>query len=155
LRGIPAEFLEVSKEIASDLREVLGIDKRNATSADQRFCVALQAGQGWRMQLGVRSELSGEQEVIVVDYYNLPIRCCGCYSFDHLIRECPSLKNPRTVSTWSEGVPVEDRSSAAVEEQARSKEQSGKGNSGPAKAKTTPQRDPARNTRTSEQRGGN
>ena len=113
LRGIPGEFLGVAKDIAAGLGELLGSDKRNACTADQRFCVALQSGQGWKTQLAVHNDITGEKVVILVDYCNLPIRCRCCHSTEHLIKDCPSIKSTPPVGDTSE-TPVEDRSSAAV-----------------------------------------
>lgn len=111
LRGIPGEFLGVAKEIAGGLGELLGSDKRNATCADQRFCVALQAGQGWKTQLSVTNENMGEKVIISVDYCNLPIRCRCCQSTDHLIKDCPGIKAPNSAG---ETQPSEDQNSAAA-----------------------------------------
>lgn len=111
LRGIPGEFLGVAKEIAGGLGELLGSDKRNAHTADQRFCVALQAGLGWQTQLAVTNENTGEKIVILVDYCNLPIRCRCCYSTGHLVKDCPGIKTP-SAGDQTDGPPAEDRDSS-------------------------------------------
>lgn len=103
LRGIPGEYLGVAKEIAGGLGELLGCDRRNASSADQRFCVALQSGLGWTTQLSVTNESTKEKIVISVDYCNLPIRCRLCHSTDHLICECPSQRRGTNDAEIGEG----------------------------------------------------
>lgn len=117
LRGIPGEFLSVAKEIAGGLGELLGNDRRNSSAADQRFCVALQAGEGWTTQLSVSNEVTGEQVLILVDYCNLPIRCRCCYFIDHLIKDCPGVRVTRTRSDTTDGAPAEDRVSSATSQQ--------------------------------------
>lgn len=105
LRGIPREFLGVGKEIAGGLGELLGCDKRNASLADQRFCVALQSGQGWKT---VTNDSTKEKVVIAVDYCNLPIRCRFCHSTEHLIRECPSFRRNNTEAEEVDSAPLVD-----------------------------------------------
>jgi len=88
LRGIPGEFLGEADKIAGGLGDLLASDRRNAHTAEQRFCVALQAGQGWRTQLRITNHTTQEQAIITVDYCNLPIRCRICMSTDHLAKDC-------------------------------------------------------------------
>lgn len=114
LRGIPGEYLGVAKDIARGLGELLGSDKRNASTADQRFCVALHFGQGWKTQLAVTNDYTGEKVVILVDYCNLPIMCRCCHLTNHLIKDCLGIKGPTPVSESIEGTPVEDRNSSTV-----------------------------------------
>jgi hypothetical protein len=90
LRKLRGEFLGVADQIAADLGEVVGSDKRNAYCTDQRFCVALTSGAGYRSQLSVTNECTGLVSIVEVDYGNLPIRCRFCASLEHLIRNCPS-----------------------------------------------------------------
>lgn len=95
LKEVPGELLGVAPEIAGGLGDLLGVDRNNEFSTDQRFCVALSTEGGWQMQVGVRNETTGELSVINIDYGHLPIRCRSCLSTDHLVRNCPSLQNPR------------------------------------------------------------
>lgn len=84
--------MQVASQIASGLDMLLGSDSRNATSVDQRFCVALEARAGWRTTLLVTNELSGAASEITVDYCNLPIRCRFCLSIEHLVKDCKGTK---------------------------------------------------------------
>lgn len=120
LRGIPGEFLGVAKDIAAGLGDLLGFDKRNDHTADQRFCVALQSGQGWKTQLAVQNEQTQEQILIMVDYCNLPIRCRCCYSTEHLMKDCPSIKSTGIPGESVDGAARDDGSSAAASGQAAS-----------------------------------
>jgi hypothetical protein len=88
LKGVPGEFLNVAAEMAGRLGDLLGSDKRNAYTTDQRFCVGLVSGAGYTMKLGVTNESTGKKEVILVDYCNLPIRCRYCLSTNHLVKDC-------------------------------------------------------------------
>lgn len=91
---MPEEFFDVAKEIAAGIGDLPGCDSRNPTSVDQRFCVALQAGQGWYTTVGITNATTKEKSLIVVDYYNLPIRCRICHSIDYLAKECKGAKRP-------------------------------------------------------------
>jgi hypothetical protein len=91
LKDVPGEFLNVAAEMASKLGELLGSDKRNVFTTDQRFCVGLVLGSGYKMKIGVTNESSGKKEEILVDYCNLPIRCCYCLSMAYLMKDYPGL----------------------------------------------------------------
>jgi hypothetical protein len=83
------------KEIARGLGELVGSDKRNTYCSDQRFCVALNAGNGYKAEVGVNNESTGVQSHIMVEYGNLPIRCRFCWAFNHLLKDCPTLDGKR------------------------------------------------------------
>lgn len=85
---MPCEFLGVAKELAGGLGELIGCNKRNATSSDQRFCVGLETGTGWKTHLSVQNDETGEKAIIVVDYSHLPIQCRCCLSTEHLVKDC-------------------------------------------------------------------
>jgi hypothetical protein len=53
LKGVPGELLDVVHEHARSLGQLLGSDQNNALSTDQRFCVALSTGAGWKTQISV------------------------------------------------------------------------------------------------------
>lgn len=93
LKNVPDEFLNVTSEIASGLGLVLGVDKRNEHMRDQRFCIGLLSGSGWRTHIAVDNEAKGEETLIAIDYGNLPIRCHICLSTKHLARDCPGLSS--------------------------------------------------------------
>jgi hypothetical protein len=97
----------VAAKMAGRLGDLLGSDKRNAFTIDQRFCVGLVSGSGYKLKLGVCNESTGKKEVILIDYYNLPIRCRYCLSTDHLVRDCPRIVG----KTEEEPPPVEKSSS--------------------------------------------
>lgn len=99
LRRVPDEFQGVARQIAQCLGEVLGGDKNNSTLEDQRFCLALPAGEGWEPSVTVTNATSGFSSTIIIDYINLPIRCRFCLDTDHRVKDCPGLANPRTRDT--------------------------------------------------------
>lgn len=91
LRRVPDEFQCMARQIAEGLGEVLGGDKQNSTLEDQRFCIALPAGDGWATSVEVVNDATGEQSSIIVDYANLPIRCRFCFDTNHKAKDCPAL----------------------------------------------------------------
>lgn len=93
LKKVEGEFLGSARQIAAGLGEVLGGDRRNAVTEDQRFCVTLTSGAPYEQFLGVTNPITGERSVIVVDYNHLPIRCRMCLAIDHLIKDCPVINN--------------------------------------------------------------
>lgn len=93
LKGVPDEFLGVAEQIASGLGELLGSDRRNQGSMDQRFCLGLLSGSGWKTQVVVKNAYTSKQEVILLDYCNLPIRCRFCLETDHLVKDCAGIPN--------------------------------------------------------------
>lgn len=48
LKDVQDEFLGVAEQIVGGLGELLGVDCRNLGSMDQRFCISLLSGLGWR-----------------------------------------------------------------------------------------------------------
>jgi hypothetical protein len=88
LKDVPGEFMRVAAEMASGLGELLGSDRRNAVSRDQRFCVGITSGAGYRTYLSVMNEFTGKEAMVLIDYCNLPIRCRYCLSPDHLVKDC-------------------------------------------------------------------
>lgn len=48
LKNVPNEYLKVAPKTASRLGLVLGVDKRNEHMRDQRYCIGLLSGLGWR-----------------------------------------------------------------------------------------------------------
>lgn len=78
LKGILREFLKVAPQIAAGLGALLGSDNRNSVATNQRFSVALQAGEGWHMLLSVTNTSNDKETIIIVDYRNLSIRCRFC-----------------------------------------------------------------------------
>lgn len=101
LRRVPDEFQCVAKQIAEGIGEVLGGDKQNSTLHDQRFCVALPAGNGWVTSVEVINDTTGEQSSIIIDYANLPIRCRFCFDTAHKAKDCPSLASQHNRDTTS------------------------------------------------------
>lgn len=91
MRHVPDEFQCVARQIAEGLGEVLSGDKQNSTLEDQRFCIALPAGEGWATSVEVVNDTIGEQTSIVLDYANLPIRCRYCMDTKHKAKDCPAL----------------------------------------------------------------
>jgi hypothetical protein len=95
LKEVRGEFLGVADQIAADLGEVVGSDKRNAYCTDPSFCVALTSGEGYRSQLSVTNECTGLVSIVDVDYGNLPIKCRFCASLAHLVKDCPAISENR------------------------------------------------------------
>lgn len=93
LKDVPDEFLGVAEQIAGGLGELLGVDRRNLGSMDQRFCLGLSSGAGWKTQVVVQNAVTGKREVIMIDYCNLPIRCRFCLATDHLVKDCTGVPN--------------------------------------------------------------
>ena len=91
LKAVPDEYVGVIKQVAQNLGEILGSDKRNAYSEDQRFCVALLSGRPYETSLGINNPVTGERSEIIIDYNNLPIRCRYCMATDHLVKDCGGL----------------------------------------------------------------
>jgi hypothetical protein len=96
LQSVPDEFVDVIKQIAQSLGEILGIDKRNSYSEDQRFCIALLSGMPYEIVKGIVNPVIGRRTEIVVDYNNLPIRCRYYMAIDHLIKDCPGLNEGKS-----------------------------------------------------------
>lgn len=81
--------------MAKDLGELLGSDKQNSTLADQRFCIGLTSGLGWKTSLSVTNVGTGEKAVILTDYCILSIQCRFCLSTNHLVKNCGGLLSKR------------------------------------------------------------
>jgi hypothetical protein len=96
LKAVPDEFVGVIKQIAQSLGEILGINKRNTYSEDQRFCIALLSGMPYETILGIVNPVTRERSEIVIDYNNLPIRCRYCMAIEHLIKDCPGLNEGKS-----------------------------------------------------------
>lgn len=117
LKNVPFEFLNVSADIAGDLGAVLGEDKRNQFSLDHRYCVGLPSGNGWKTKLTVENEFTKKEDVIIVDYGHLPIRCRLCLSTSHLVKDCPgrpfrSREEPEPSGCFQSGCAFGRRSAA-------------------------------------------
>lgn len=89
-----SEFLLVASQIAGGLDVVLGRDSHDTANAEQRFCVALEAGIRWCTLMSITNGTS-EDSVISVDYCNLPIRCPFYRSTKHLIKKCKGIKSSK------------------------------------------------------------
>lgn len=96
LRRVPYEFQRVARQIAQGLGKVLGGDRHNSTLEDQKFCLALLAGDGWKTSVTVTNAISRASSTIIVDYTDLPIRCRFCLDTDHRVKGCPGLSNLKT-----------------------------------------------------------
>ena len=91
LKNVPEEFLSSAQEMAGSLGTVLGRHRRNAVSADQKFCVAVKTGVPFDMVLEAMNPENGKSTLIHVDYNNLPIRCRYCLSTSHLVKNCSAV----------------------------------------------------------------
>jgi hypothetical protein len=91
LKEVPGEFHGVAAEIAGMLGELVGSDRRNPHCSDQRFGIALEAGNRYKAEVSFLNESTGVQSQIMVEYGNLPIRCRFCWAFDHLLKDCVAL----------------------------------------------------------------
>jgi hypothetical protein len=96
LIGVPCELLCGAHDLAASLRELLGRDRNNALATIQSFCVALNSEGGLKTHVKVTNNITGEEHLILVDYYNLPIRCRFCLATDHLIKDCWDLRPNNT-----------------------------------------------------------
>jgi hypothetical protein len=74
LKEVFGEFFEVVDKIVVGLEELVGSDKQNSFCSDQRFCVALQLGEGYRLQVYVKNKHTEVLSIVTLDYGNLPIR---------------------------------------------------------------------------------
>lgn len=116
LKDVTGEFINVAEEIAQGLGEILGRDRRNSTAVDERFCVGLTTGKGYRTKLSVTNESTGEKSIVMVDYCNLPIRCRYCFATTHMIKDCPTANGIQDQSS----APREKSTSASSPKKASS-----------------------------------
>ena len=93
-------------EIAKDLKELVGLDKCNDLRAKQRFCITLEFGEGWIIQLAVGNKSNNKQSITLVDYCNLLIRCRYCMATNHLVREYLEIKRSKAKENSSDGDPL-------------------------------------------------
>jgi hypothetical protein len=92
LKDVPGEYMSSAMELAESLDPVLGKNRGNPQSIDQKLCVALIAGSPFILQIEVVNPVNGKVSQIAVDYNNLPIRCRYCLATTHLVRERPTLE---------------------------------------------------------------
>jgi hypothetical protein len=89
LRQVKEEFMEVAKEIAARIGEVLGVDEGNDGVKDPRFCVGIPSGGGWEHSMQVTNGANNTKSTILIDYNYLPIRCRACGDTTHCLKDCP------------------------------------------------------------------
>lgn len=73
LKAVPDEMVSSVRDIAQSLGRVLGRDRGNRRSADQKFCVALTNGSPHALTIGAINPVTGKAARIQVDYNHLPI----------------------------------------------------------------------------------
>lgn len=95
LRGVKDEFISIAQELAQGIGTVLGRHRDNINSADQRFCVAVEGGKPFILEIEALNPVTEEIVKIQADYNNLPIRCRLCLSTSHLIKDCPTAYGNR------------------------------------------------------------
>lgn len=95
LKGVRDELLSSAQELAAGIGVVLGRHRNNSMSSDQKFCVAVQSGKPFDLEIITENPVTGEAVTIQVDYNNLPIRCRLCLSTSHLIRDCEKSSTQR------------------------------------------------------------
>lgn len=100
LKGVTDELLSSAQDLASGIGVVLGRHRGNATSSDQRFCVAVQSGRPFDLEISTENPITGGVVIIQVDYNNLPIRCRLCLSTSHLIKDCGNPLGQRRPATY-------------------------------------------------------
>lgn len=88
LKNVRDELLSSAQELAGGIGVVLGRHRNNTFSPDQKFCVAVQAGQPFTVEISTVNPVTSETMTVQVDYNNLPIRCRLCLSTSHLIKDC-------------------------------------------------------------------
>ena len=91
MKEVPRKFHGVATGIVGGLGKFIGSDRKNAHCFDQRFCVAMVAGNGYKVEVGVEIETTRVQSQIMVEYGNLPICCRFCWAFNHLLKDCLAL----------------------------------------------------------------
>lgn len=91
LKGVRDELLSSAQELAAGIGVVLGRNRNNGTSSDQRFCVAVQAGKPFDLEIVTENPVTGKEVIVQVDYNNLPIRCRLCMSTSHLLKDCEKM----------------------------------------------------------------
>jgi hypothetical protein len=96
LKDVPGEFRSSAMEIVESLGPVLGKNRSNVHQNDQKFCVALTAGDPFPITVEVINPVNSRPSLIAVDYNNLPIRCRHCLATTHLVKDCPVLKGRGT-----------------------------------------------------------
>lgn len=85
LKDILGEFMGVVGKSTGGLGGVLELYKWNAYYFGEKFCVALKLGEGWKIQLSITQDAIDGISNIIVDYYNLSIRCKYCLFIEHLL----------------------------------------------------------------------
>lgn len=63
----------MTSEVVGGLDEVLGVDNCNKHTMDQRICIGLTFGAGWKTSVAITNDLMGKIAQLKVDYCNLPI----------------------------------------------------------------------------------
>jgi hypothetical protein len=89
---VPGEYKNSTMELAESLGPILGKNRGNPQSIDQKFYVTLTASSPFILQIEVVNPVNGKVSQIAVDYNNLPIRCCYCMATTRLVWECPTLE---------------------------------------------------------------
>lgn len=93
LKDVPREYKSSTVELAESLELVLGKNRGNLLYNNQKFCIALTAGEPFPLQIEVVNLVNGKVSYIAIDYNNLPIICQHCLLTSHLVKECAILKN--------------------------------------------------------------
>ena len=89
LRTLPYKHHDQALAIAETLGEVMGIETANETLLDPRFCINVKVNKGWFTCIDLENEdgTSPPPHKVLVDYYNLPIRCRACHSWKHKVSD--------------------------------------------------------------------
>lgn len=117
-RGVKDEFISSAQDLAQGIGTVLGRHRGNETRADQKFCVAVETGKPFVVEIDALNPVNEEVVKIQVDYNNLPIRCRLCLSTSHLIKDCPRAYGNHK-PYLSRGVPQEGSEGGTIERNGR------------------------------------
>ncbi len=74
LQKFEMEINEMGWEVAFNLGRLLGFDKWTFQSTKQRYCIALEVGNGWKITLQVKNEVNGGSSIMLIIYDYVSIR---------------------------------------------------------------------------------
>jgi hypothetical protein len=90
LRKLPRKYLKIASQIVEQVGNLIGSDPDNQHKREPRFCVRLRPRERWEPEVIIQRK-SGARIPVIIDYYNLPIRCRFCWLTKHQVKNCEQL----------------------------------------------------------------